>query len=107
MADIREHLAGVARYARAEQAVRIWNQREKMMSSTGTSVFMPDEYPYHFANLSLKQANGILAEVYGFDSDEAFDKWLRRGLPPKIQYATPGCWDWNLYELKPKPVCGW
>jgi hypothetical protein len=111
MPNVRKRLAKAARYTRAEEAVRIWYQRQAMMSSFGGWVQMLDGYNDHFANLTLKQANGILAPIYGFDSDEAFDKWLRRSMPRRIEpwldTWDPDYWYADLYAMKLKPWDYW
>ena len=103
----RKRVAEATRKVRREEAVRIWRQRQDLMSP-GTVVLMPDGTNRRSGALSLKQANHILAKAYGFGSTrkaaESFDRSLRRDLPRKKRMASsffrdhhpPVDWEWDM-----------
>ena len=92
----RKRAAAASKQAYTEEAVRIYEERRWLMSENGLWIEQ-DGRPVHLKNLKLKQANGVLAKRYGWgDNDRAFDKWLRRGLPPKKQSPFfPNVWGWD------------
>jgi hypothetical protein len=84
----REKVDAASKGAYIEEALRI--NKELRLLTEGTLTNEP---------MMRKEAIGVLAKKYGFKTDGAFSKWLRRGLLARKKYGrvTPN-WVWVFSE---------